>query len=154
MIPLDQVLRPERTFVDDFGASKKKVLQTLAERLSKTLTGVSDVELFDQLIARERLGSTGIGSGVAIPHCRLVGLDKPTAALVLLTNPIDFQAIDAKPVDLVFALVVPIDATDEHLQLLAMVVERVNDPKSLALIRQCPSAMALYEQFVGAPNKQ
>jgi PTS system nitrogen regulatory IIA component len=57
-------------------------------------------------------------------------------------------------VDLVFALVVPIDATDEHLQLLAMVVEKVNDPKSLALIRQCPSAMALYEQFVGAPNKQ
>lgn len=152
MIPLDQVLRPERTFVDDFGASKKKVLQTLAERLSKTLPGISDVELFDQLIARERLGSTGIGSGVAIPHCRLVGLDKPTAALVLLTKPIDYQAVDAKPVDLVFALVVPNDATDEHLQLLAMVVEKVNDPESLASIRQCPSAMALYEQFVGAPK--
>ncbi|WP_320826773.1 PTS sugar transporter subunit IIA [Reinekea sp.] len=152
MIPLDQVLRPERTFAEDFGASKKKVLQTLAERLSQTLSGVSDVELFDQLIARERLGSTGIGSGVAIPHCRLAGLDKATAALVLLTNPINFEAIDKKPVDLVFALVVPIDATDEHLQLLAMVVEKVNDPASLALIRQCSSATALYEQFVGAPK--
>jgi len=150
MIPLNQVLSTELTFIDDFGASKKKLLQTLAERLSQTLVDVSELELFDQLIARERLGSTGIGSGVAVPHCRLNGLQKPVAALIKLPQPVDFESIDKAPVDLIFALVVPTDATDEHLQLLANVVERVNDPASLALIRQCQTSAALYEQFVGA----
>jgi PTS system nitrogen regulatory IIA component len=150
MIPLDQVLSAERTFVEDFGASKKKVLQTLAERLSKTLSGISDLELFDQLIARERLGSTGIGSGVAVPHCRLDGLNEPVAALLKLPAAVDFDAIDKAPVDLVFALIVPSDATDEHLQLLASVVERVNDPNTLLDIRNCTTASDLYRRFVGA----
>ena len=152
MIPLNQVLSAERTYLEDFGASKKKVLQTLAERLSKTLSGVSDIELFDQLIARERLGSTGIGSGVAVPHCRLNGLTQPTAALVKLPNKIDFEAIDKAPVDLIFALIVPVDATDEHLQLLASVVERVNDASNLKKIRRCTNAQALYEQFIGTAS--
>ena len=150
MIPLNQVLSADRTFVDDFGASKKKVLQTLAERLATTLSGVSDLELFDQLIARERLGSTGIGSGVAVPHCRLNGLSQPIAALVKLPQPIDFEAIDKAPVDLIFALIVPVDATDEHLQLLASVVERVNNPKTLEVIRTSTTSTALFNKFVGA----
>jgi PTS system nitrogen regulatory IIA component len=150
MIPLNQVLSAEQTFIEDFGASKKKVLQTLAERLSKTLSDVSDIELFDQLISRERLGSTGIGSGVAVPHCRLDGLSQPIAALIKLPTGIDFQAIDNAPVDLLFALIVPTDATDEHLQLLASVVERVNDPSNLKKIRKTNTPAALYEQFVGA----
>jgi PTS system nitrogen regulatory IIA component len=149
MIPLDQVLSVENTFIEDFGASKKKVLQTLAERLSKTLSDVSDLELFDQLIARERLGSTGIGSGVAVPHCRLSGLEKPTAALIKLPSGIDFEAIDKAPVDLVFALIVPVDATDEHLQLLASVVERVHKPDTLSAIRQSKDPSELYSLFIG-----
>lgn len=150
MIPLDQVLSAERTFLEDFGASKKKVLQTLAERLSKTLSGISDLELFDQLIARERLGSTGIGSGVAVPHCRLEGLNAPVAALLKLPAAIDFDSIDKAPVDLIFALIVPSDATDEHLQLLASVVERVNNPDTLQEFRNCTSTSDLYTRFVGA----
>ncbi|MEJ2044178.1 MAG: PTS sugar transporter subunit IIA [Reinekea sp.] len=147
MIPLNQVLSTELTFIEDFGASKKKVLQTLAERLSKTLSGISDLEIFDQLIARERLGSTGIGSGVAVPHCRLDNLEKPIAALVKLNSPVDFEAIDKQPVDLLFALVVPTEATDEHLQLLASVVERVNNPDSLKKIRQSSDIESLYTTF-------
>lgn len=150
MIPLNQVLSAERTFIEDFGASKKKVLQTLAERLSKTLSGISDIELFDQLIARERLGSTGIGSGVAVPHCRLKGLNQPIAALVKLPRKIDFEAIDKAPVDLLFALIVPVDATDEHLQLLASVVERVNDASTLKKIRHCTDPETLFERFINA----
>ncbi len=149
MIPLHQVLSAERTYVEDFGASKKKVLQTIAERLAKTLSDVSDIELFDQLIARERLGSTGIGSGVAVPHCRLNGLQSPIAALVKLPQGVDFEAIDKAPVDLIFALIVPTDATDEHLQLLASVVERVNDPDVLHVIRNATTSETLYEQFIG-----
>lgn len=149
MIHLNHVLSAERTFIEDFGASKKKVLQTIAERLSKTLSDVSDFELFDQLIARERLGSTGIGLGVAVPHCRLDGISEPIAALVKLPNGIDFEAIDKAPVDLIFALVVPTDATDEHLQLLASVVERVNNPETLKLLHSCHDALALHELFIG-----
>lgn len=150
MIQLNQVLSAERTFIGDFGASKKKVLQTLAEQLSNSLSTVSDLELFDQLIARERLGSTGIGSGVAVPHCRLDGLTQPVAALVKLPHAIDFEAIDKQPVDLVFALIVPAEATDEHLQLLASVVERVNNPASLTRLRQCSQAQDLYQTFIDA----
>lgn len=150
MIPLNQVLSAEQTYTEEFGASKKKVLQTIAERLSKTLSGISDIEIFDQLIARERLGSTGIGSGVAVPHCRLDGLTAPVAALIRLPVAIDFDAIDQKPVDLIFTLVVPSEATDEHLQLLASIVERVNDPDTLKALHQCPDAISLYENFVGA----
>jgi len=149
MIQLNQVLTAERTFIDDFGASKKRVLQTLAERLSKSFDSVSELELFDQLIARERLGSTGIGSGVAVPHCRLNGLTEPVAALIKLTKAIDFEAIDKKPVDLIFALIVPIEATDEHLQLLASVVERVNDASNLAKIRHCQTTNQLFTVFLG-----
>ncbi len=148
MIPLNQVLSAELTFTEDFGASKKKVLQTIAERLSPTLGDVSDLIIFDQLIARERLGSTGIGSGVAVPHCRIDGIDRPIAALVKLPAPIDFDAIDKAPVDLIFTLIVPTDATDQHLQLLASVVERVSNPETLKSIRQCENASSLYNQFV------
>lgn len=148
MIQLNQVLSAERTFIEDFGASKKRVLQTLAERLSESLNSVSDLELFDQLIARERLGSNGIGSGVAVPHCRLDGLTQPLAALVKLPTPIDFEAIDKQPVDIIFALIVPAEATDEHLQLLASVVERVNNPETLNNLRLCTEVTALYQTFI------
>lgn len=152
MIPLNQVLSAERTFIEEFGASKKKVLQTIAERLSKTLSDVSDFQIFDQLIARERLGSTGIGSGVAVPHCRLDGIAEPIAALVKLPQGIDFEAIDKAPVDLIFALVVPTEATDEHLQLLASVVERVHDEKMLERIRKCHDAASLFDFFTGTDS--
>jgi PTS system nitrogen regulatory IIA component len=148
MIQLSQVLSAEQTYMESFGASKKRILQTLAERLSQTLDNVSDLELFDQLIARERLGSTGIGSGVAVPHCRLDGLKEPIAALVKIPEPVDFDAIDKAPVDLIFTLVVPSEATDEHLQLLASVVERVHNPDNLSRIRSCNSPLELYNQFI------
>lgn len=152
MIPLNHVLSAELTFIEDFGASKKKVLQTIAERLSQTLSGFSDIAIFDQLIARERLGSTGIGSGVAVPHCRLEGLHEPAAVLVRLPDPVDFDAIDRQPVDLIFTLVVPAEATDEHLQLLAGIVERVHDPDELKKLHQCPDAASLYQRFTGAAD--
>ncbi|EAR10142.1 PTS sugar transporter subunit IIA [Reinekea blandensis] len=152
MIPLNHVLSPELTFIEDFGASKKRVLQTIAERLSQTLSDHSDIAIFDQLVARERLGSTGIGSGVAVPHCRLEGLDAPVALLVRLPEAIDFDAIDRQPVDLIFTLIVPAEATDEHLQLLAGIVERVHDPDELKRLHQCPDAASLYQSFSGAAH--
>ncbi|MEP4544549.1 MAG: PTS sugar transporter subunit IIA [Saccharospirillum sp.] len=147
MIPLDQVLTVERVFVGAFGASKKRVLQTLAERLASAVPGVTELDLFDQLIARERLGSTGLGQGIALPHCRLANIDRPVAALVKLDDAVDFESPDRQPVDLMFALVVPEAATDEHLQLLAAVVERFNDSETVAALRDTRDPDELYRLF-------
>ena len=147
MIPLDQVLTVERVFVGAFGASKKRVLQTLAERLASAVPGVTELDLFDQLIARERLGSTGLGQGIALPHCRLANIDRPVAALVKLDDAVDFESPDRQPVDLMFALVVPEAATDEHLQLLGAVVERFNDSETVAALRDTRDPDELYRLF-------
>ena len=147
MIPLDQVLTVERVFVGAFGASKKRVLQTLAERLASAVPGVTELDLFDQLIARERLGSTGLGQGIALPPCRHANIDRPVAALVKLDEAVDFESPDRQPVDLMFALVVPEAATDEHLQLLAAVVERFNDSETVAALRDTRDPDELYRLF-------
>lgn len=148
MISLDQVLTVERVFTGAFGASKKRVLQTLAERLARTVPGVTELDLFDQLVARERLGSTGLGQGIALPHCRLSEINQPVAALVKLDEAVDFESPDRQPVDLMFALVVPEAATDEHLQLLAAVVERFNDTDTVNALRDTRDPDELYRLFL------
>lgn len=148
MIQLDQVLTAERVYTGALGVSKKRVIQSLAERLAASLDGVSEVDLFDQLIARERLGSTGLGQGIAVPHCRLGQIERPVAALARLDDAVDFESPDRKPVDLLFVLVVPEAATDDHLNLLAAVVERFNDSSLVTALRQAPDNEALYQQFI------
>lgn len=148
MTQLDQVLTDDHVYIGAFGASKKRVLQTLAERIADTLEGVSDVDLFDQLIARERLGSTGLGQGIAVPHCRLANIDRPVAALAKLDEAVDYESPDRKPVDLLFALVVPEEATQEHLNLLAAVVERFNDATLVDALRSASSTEDLYQRFI------
>ncbi len=148
MIQLDQVLTADRVYSGSFGASKKRVLQTLAERVSTSLESVSDVDLFDQLIARERLGSTGLGQGIAVPHCRLAHIDRPVAALAKLDEAVDFESPDRKPVDLLFALVVPEAATEDHLNLLAAVVERFNDVDRVKSLRNTRTTEELFERFI------
>lgn len=148
MIQLDQVLSAERVYTGAFGVSKKRVLQSLAERLAASLDGVGEVDLFDQLIARERLGSTGLGQGIAVPHCRLAQIEQPIAALAKLDEAVDFESPDRKPVDLLFVLVVPEAATDDHLNLLAAVVERFNDSALVKALRQASDNQTLYQQFI------
>lgn len=148
MIQLDQVLTPERVFMGSFGVSKKRVLQTLAERMAATLEDVAEVDLFDQLVARERLGSTGLGQGIAVPHCRLAHLTRPVAALARLDTAVDFESPDQQPVDLLFALVVPEDATEDHLNLLAAVVERFNDAERVKTLRDARDPEDLFQRFI------
>lgn len=148
MISLPQILTVDNTFTAELGSSKKRVLQNLAKRLATNLEGVSDSQLFDELIARERLGSTGVGEGVAVPHCRLDSLNAPIAALAKLPTSIAYDAIDKRPVDLIFLLAVPQHATDEHLQLLAAVIKRVSDQTWMKRLRACSNAEALHQLFV------
>lgn len=120
--------------------SKKKVLECLSEALSASLTTHTTEQIFDQLIARERLGSTGLGVGVALPHCRLAGIEAPMGALATLTDAIDYDSPDNEPVDLVFALIVPDSADEEHLQLLAQLAELFMQKEMCDQIRNAQTA--------------
>lgn len=120
--------------------SKKKVLECLSGALSASLTTHTTEQIFDQLIARERLGSTGLGVGVALPHCRLAGIEAPMGALATLTDAIDYGSPDNEPVDLVFALIVPDSADEEHLQLLAQLAELFMQKEMCDQIRNAQTA--------------
>ena len=142
---IQELLTPTSTLAGVDGVSKKRVLETISEQIA-TLSGELDAdEVFTGLIGRERLGSTGIGSGVAIPHCRCAGCEEPLGILMTLEEPIDFDSIDAQPVDMLFTLVVPEEATDEHLQLLAGVAELFSNEESCSKLRQASTNEALFD---------
>lgn len=109
--------------------SKKRLLEDLAGMFAGETHDLDARTIFTTLIDREKLGSTGIGSGVALPHGRIEGLTDTLAIFMTLAEPLDFEAADNQPVNLVFALLVPEQATDNHLQLLARLAELFRDPK-------------------------
>ncbi len=134
---LKSLLTPERTFCGVQGGSKKRVLDTISILIAKDLPYLNGDELFSSLIARERLGSTGLGHGVAIPHARIAGVDDSVGAVLKLRQGVDYDALDQGPVDLLFALLVPEDSTDEHLRILASLAEMFSDDPFRKRIRDC-----------------
>ncbi len=122
------LLNQERTGARMQAGSKKKGLEILSKILARFIPSHSKEKIFDKLIARERLGSTGLGTGVAIPHCRLEGLDAPIGALIILKNAITFDSPDGKDVDILFCLLVPEGSHDEHLEILAKLAELLINP--------------------------
>ena len=125
--------------------SKKRVLEVASEMLATSVNGTDADAIFSGLLNRERLGSTGLGAGVGIPHCRIGGADRPAAALLTLAEPIDFDSIDSQPVDLICALIVPDDGNDEHLQTLAGLAELFSNPAALAQLRTSSSSETLFD---------
>ncbi|HWS28026.1 MAG TPA: PTS sugar transporter subunit IIA [Xanthomonadales bacterium] len=128
-------------------SSKKRLLEQLAGLLAGDLGASVERAIFEALIAREHLGSTGLGQGVAIPHGRVGGNLPPTAAFMRLKNPIDFDAPDGEPVDLVLALVVPDHFTDQHLSLLAQVAELFSHAEVCEELREARDAGQLFERL-------
>jgi nitrogen PTS system EIIA component len=128
--------------------TKRQVLQELARRAGTT-TGIADRRIYDALAERERLGTTGIGNGVAIPHCRLAELTRLYGLFARLERPIPFEAIDDEPVDLVFVLLAPADAGAEHLKALARVSRLLRDRAICEKLRGANSADALYALLTG-----
>lgn len=131
-----KLLKPARIACRQDGSSKKRALESLSTQLASDLQGFTDGEIFDSLIGRERLGSTGLGKGVALPHGRMKGLDAPVAALLTLAEGIDYDAIDNQPVDLLFALLVPEESTDEHLKILAQLAEMFSNAGFCSRLRK------------------
>jgi len=137
---ISALLSPARVACHQDSSSKKRTLELLSQLLSAALPAYPEGELFDSLISRERLGSTGLGHGVALPHGRINGLEAPIAAFVSLKNSIDYDALDSEPVDLLFALLVPAESTDEHLQILARLAAMFSDTELCRALRECDSS--------------
>ncbi len=121
-------------------SSRKRVIQYIAEMMATS--SVNTDQLFDALMNRERLGSTGLGDGVAIPHCR-VACSEIQAACITLAEPIDYEAADGQPVDLLFVLVVPEDEHNAHLEALAVLAETFAEAANREALRACASDDAL-----------
>ena len=152
MIRLETILTPGRSQVNVPGGSKKKTLETIANLIGREVPDLDTQAVFEALIAREKLGSTGFGNGIAIPHCRLQGCESPVSALLHLDAPIDFDAIDGAPVDLLFVLLVPQAATDAHLELLRQIASMLDRKEVRDKLRSADSNEALYQVVLDEQN--
>ncbi|WP_417459478.1 PTS IIA-like nitrogen regulatory protein PtsN [Kordiimonas sp.] len=140
---IEDLLSAEHVLADFRASSKKQTIQALSRKLADTLELDSRM-VFDKLLERERLGSTGVGKGVAIPHARIDGLERITGLFARLANPIDFDSVDDVPVDIVFMLLAPTDAGADHLKALARISRLLRDEKTLSKLRVTADASALY----------
>jgi len=152
MIRLETILTPGRSLVNVPGGSKKRALEQIANLIGKEVPELDTQTVFESLIAREKLGSTGFGNGIAIPHCRLKGCEKPVSALLHLDAPIDFDAIDGAPVDLLFLLLVPEAATDAHLELLRQIASMLDRKDVRDKLRAATDSQSLYQVVLDVQN--
>ncbi len=142
-MPLTDLIAPQAVVPALKVNNKKQALQELAARAAE-LTGRSEREILDVLTQREKLGSTAIGNGIAIPHGKLAKLDKLFGLFARLERPVDFDALDAQPVDLIFLLLAPEAAGADHLKALARVARLLRDPDVARKLRESRDAEALY----------
>ncbi len=140
---LGDLISPDDVIPAIRSSSKRQLLQDLAERASAK-TGISGRQIFDTLLQRERLGSTGVGNGIAIPHGKLSELKRITGVFARLDKPIDFEALDDQPVDIVFLLLAPEGAGADHLKALARIARVMREPETIEKLRDTTDAAAIY----------
>jgi len=139
------ILTAGRTLCGIEAASKKRALEILANTIASDVEGIDADELFRRLVARERLGSTGIGQGIAIPHCRVENCQQTLGALITLAEPIEYDSMDGEPVDIMFAMLAPEDATDEHLQYLAALAGALSNEAFRESLRNASNDEELFQ---------
>lgn len=142
-MPLNDLVAPQAVIPALKVNNKKQALQEIAARAAE-LTGRPEREILDVLMQRERLGSTAIGSGIAIPHGKLPKLDRLFGLFARLDRPIDFEALDGQPVDLIFLLLAPENAGADHLKALARIARLLRDVDMTRLLRDSSDREALY----------
>ncbi len=148
---LGDILAPDAVIGELRASSKKQLLQAIAEHASD-VTGLSAREVFDTILQREKLGSTGVGNGIAIPHGKFPGFDRIAGVFARLPEPIDFDALDDQPVDLVFLLIAPESAGADHLKALSRIARVMRDPARISRLRATADPAVLYECLVGEPT--
>lgn len=146
-----ELLKPESVFFGVPGVNKKRLLEDIATELSKTDERFNVDEVFEALLARERLGSTGIGEGIAFPHCRSNKCEKPIGLLFTLNEPVDYEASDNQPVDIVLLVIVPDTDPEEHLNTLSALANLFGQSEYRKTLRNANSADELYENAVNSP---
>ena len=144
---LSEILAPQRVRAGATASSKKRALELLSQLLSDP-TDTTPQEIFESLTARERLGSTALGYGVALPHGRMKKISATRGAFVQLVQGVDFDAADRSPVDLLFAIVVPEQCTDEHLQLVAQIAELFSNEAVRNKLRQTTDSATLLDALM------
>jgi len=143
------IITPERVATQVPATSKKRALETLSELFATRSSSALDAhDIFDSLIARERLGTTAIDHGVAIPHGRLKNSAETIGAFVQLADGVDCDAFDHQSVNLMFALLVPEDSTEEHLQLLARLAQMFSDAELREKLRSAANSQSLYDELI------
>ena len=146
--PLQGLLSRERVAANVKVSSKKRMLEELAELLSRQLPGMDQHTVFSTMNERERLGSTGIGHGIALPHGRLNGIQEPIAAAMKLQQSLNFDAIDNQPIILVVGLLVPADATDQHLRILSDLAGAFSDSGFRQAVSEASDADTLFDLLI------
>jgi nitrogen PTS system EIIA component len=147
---LHQILEPARILCNVEARSKKHVLEILSELLASADNDLTAGEIFDSLVSRERLGSTGLGGGVALPHGRVPGIDASVGAFVRLSQGVDFGAPDGAPVRFVLGLLVPEEASEQHLEELSAIAKLLSRPQVREALASAPSSSALYEALAAS----
>jgi PTS system nitrogen regulatory IIA component len=142
-MPLENLLVPEAILPSLRVNGKKQALQELSEKAAE-VSGLPAREIFDAWMQREKLNSTGLGDGIAIPHGKLLNVPRIFGIFARLERPIDFEALDGQPVDLLFGLIAPENAGADHLKALAVIARLLRNPATLAKIRTTREAPALY----------
>ena len=140
---LGDLIKPDGVIASLKAKSKKQVLHDLSQKAGE-LTGLDDRVIFETLLQRERLGSTGLGRGIAIPHGKPAGLARITCLFARLETPIDFDATDGEPVELVFLLLAPEDAGADHLKALARISRLLRDPLAIEKLKGSRDRAALH----------
>lgn len=146
---LSEFVSPEQVRSLSGIASKKRALEELSRLLVKAAPDLTENDVLTALVNREKLGSTALDGGVAIPHGRMRGLDTAVGAFVRLDAGVDFEASDGQPVDLIFGLLVPQEATQMHLDILKTIAERLSDDTTVSSIRNTDDDAALHAQITG-----
>ena len=148
-----KLLKPEAVKVLTAASSKKRLLHEIGDLVSGVY-GLDTRIVVESLLARENLGPTGVGNGVALPHAHIEGLESVVGAFVLLDRPVDFDSVDRQPVDIVFALFAPLNAGVEHLKALALVSRTLREASIRAKIRSNPDPTTIYAILSETQNSQ
>jgi len=147
---LEEIIKADAVLCNAHARSKKHSLEILSELLVRSIPGIGAEDIFERLIERERLGCTSLRKGVAFPHCRVDGLAQSCAAMIKLSEPVDFDSADATPVDIIFGLLVPNDIDDSHHADIRMITTALGDDGVRERLREANTSSELYESLLNA----
>ena len=145
---LEEIIKPDSVLCNAQARSKKHCLEILSELLVRQIPHLSSDDIFERLIERERLGCTGLDQGVAFPHCRVDGIDTNAAALIKLSEPVDFDSGDGELVDIVFGMMVPTDINESHQANIRSIAELLNDSELRQKMRDANTSRELYDSLI------